>query len=205
MHPNDRLSPRRPVLPWFYIQRNTVWQPKAIKKEFQSLLKSLKALSKGPSSNPADADAYKALSSFLFLSPEPGILPTFAFFPSHCQLPQLSGRFPSPPRLFLGNSLHKCLRLWACLFSPFSLTSPPPLFPPQRRTLARTLQPEPWLSCLPSGPSLHRILGTGSMLLRGWWRGRAVEREGGGRRERAGRESGQAQGIPSQPVLALPR
>lgn len=200
MHPNDRLGPRRPVLPWFYIQRNTVWQPKAIKKEFQSLLKSLKALSKGRSSNPADADAYKALSSFLFLSPEPGILPTFAFFPSHCQLPQLSGRFPSPPRLFLGNSLHKCLRLWACLFSPFSLTSPPPLFPPQRRTLARTLQPKPWLSCLPSGPSLlgsiptHRILGTGSMLLRGRWRGRA----GAG-------ESGQAQGIPSQPVLALPR
>lgn len=72
-------APGGPVLPWFYIQRNTVWQPKAIKKEFQPLLESLKALSKGPSSNPADA--YKAP----FLLPLP--LPRVWHTPNLCILP----------------------------------------------------------------------------------------------------------------------
>lgn len=94
--PNDRLCPRWPVLPWFYIQRNTVWQPKAIKKEFQSLLESLKALQKGSSSNPTDS--YKPLSSFLFLSPEPGILQTCAFFPYTPSSP--SSLASSPPASF---------------------------------------------------------------------------------------------------------
>lgn len=136
------------------------------------------------------ADSYKRLSSFLFLSPEPGILPTFAFFPSHSQLSQLPGLFPS--RLFLSNSLHKCLRLRACLFSPFSLTSPPPPFSttkkntgsdPAARALALLppLRPIPaWFN--PDSQNLGSRLHTPERAVE-----RAVEREDGGRREQAGR------------------